>query len=332
MTPSTWVQGGRRRWVVSNEIAYQDSLIENAPKLDVYVSARPVHTFYENEPKHTRLWFDVDADGNLKLGRMRAQRVREFCREVLGVTPYQQFSANRGFHLHVDHPPVYAQADQYREGVKLLLQDYGLDASTEVDLQVVGNTRAMPRPPFTFNGKSVGTYGEMLFTVPVDVTENVTEILEASRNVRLREVAIPLAGEKARSALQAAASKTPAAQPRRELTSEGAKRLCVEAIRFCRDAAPFLQDGKKRVLRHLLVPAVLHLADDSNHARALCRQFVEKTGTDWSAYRTYVDAQMKAALLPDGRILFPMRVHRFLQKYPEIASGFTFLDTGETKR
>lgn len=320
MVPSTYTTGGRKRWTVSNPVDYLDSVARAAPRSDLWIAARPAHDYYASEPSHSRLWLEIDAgkeDGyDLELARLRAQAVRYWCVEYFGVKPYEQFSANKGFHLHLDHPPVVAQPDQMREALRGLFRDVGLDPEVDIDLNVVGNPRAMPRPPYSMNTGGVGRNGEVFFTVPIDLDWSVDEILAASREVRVSDVHIPYA-PRAADVLRDAVEEIPV-QVRRESNPASVDRVVKEVVRFLNQVAPHLRDGRKRLLRHLAVPAFLHSEESDAGAREACRRFLEKGGAEWAQYRTYVEGLIGSAHLHDGRIIYPMRVRRFIVKYPDV--------------
>lgn len=320
MTPSTYAPGGRRRVVLPNPTEFVDLVTHVAPRADVWVGSRPVHEYYNDSPTHTRLWLEIDAGENdgydLELARLRAQAVRYWCVELFGVRPYEQFSANKGFHLHLDHPPVSAQPEQLRTALRDLFRDVGLDPEVDVDLNVAGNTRAMPRPPYTMNTGGAGRLGECFFTVPIDLDWSIERILEASRGVELGRVVIPFAS-RAGPILQDAVGDTLAVE-KREANPAQIDRVVKEVVIFLNQVAPHVRDGRKRILRHLAIPAYLHSEGSDSGAREAIRRFLEKGGADWSTYRTYVEGMIRSAHLHDGRILYPMRVRRFLVKNPDV--------------
>lgn len=316
MVPSVWVQGGRKRWTVPNSVDLVESIQQHAPRGDVWVSTRSTTQFYEAEPTHSRLWIDVDAKGDLELARLRAEAVSMWCRDVLGALPYVQFSASKGYHLHLDHAPVLATSDQLRSAVKLLLRDAGLEPEKDVDLNVIGNTRAMARPPYTANTNAVGLYGEVLFTIPVDLDWTIGEVLERSRQVLLGDVMIPYSTT-ARHVLQDVVAELPVSEKRAIASDKSISKLCRETIAFLDRVAPHVKDGRKRFLRHLVIPAYLHMVGESEVMEA-CRRFIEAGGGSWSYYRTYAENQVRAAHLHNGDLLYPMKIRRFIVQNPDL--------------
>lgn len=319
MVPSTWRPGGRKRWVERNPFGYVAALEAYGMSRDVWVGMRAPQDYYLAKPFHNRLWLETDGPkGDLEYARLAAQSLSNLCVTYFGVMPYAQFSGNRGFHLHLEHMPVYGMPEQYRTAIRTLVEEAGLDPDVDVDMNVVGNTRAMPRPPYTMNTKDAVQKGRVLYTVPVNLAWSVDRILAASVNQEVQDVRIPFS-EQAHVLLQELVDEAPVeSAPVKEITEAGARRLCEEAAAFVERIAPYVRDGRKRILRSLAVPAYLHLAGSESGAMKACESFVEKSGAVWGSYRQYVDGQIRSARKRDGTVIYPMRVQKFVIRHPEI--------------
>jgi hypothetical protein len=317
MTPSFNGKSSRVQYEARNPIDLVEVISRFASRSDVWVSARPTTQF--QLPVHTRFWADVDADGNIDEAIRLRRLINKFSRDAFGVEPYWQFSASKGFHGHVDHAPVNATSDQYKDALKKLLREHGLDPSI-LDFNVIGKYRAMPRPPFTGNTNAVEFHGEFLYTIPVSYDETTEDILAVSRSPSYRPVNIPFAPHAA-GLIQEVVNELPppSVVHDKPFNDAPSKRRVEETIQFLVKVAPTVKDGHKRFLRYLVVPAYLHsCGGDDDAAREAARAFVEASGSPWAKYKPYVDTQIKAARFDHGRIMWPMRLRKFFVENPDI--------------
>lgn len=316
MTPSLAGTAGRKQHHVENAIDLVDVLTRHAHRGDVWVSARPTTLFHE--PIHTRFWADVDANGDIEKAIRLREHASKFCRDILGTEPYWQFSGSKGFHGHLDHGPVRATSEQYRMAIKKLMRESRVDPGV-LDMNVVGKYRAMPRPPYTGNTNAIEHHGEMLYTVPVDLSMAAETVLRESRDPSPRTVRIPFARDAAALIQEVVDELPPASSTPTTFRDKPPKKQIDEVIHFLSKAAPKMTDGHKRALRLLLIPTHLHVSGGSESAaREEAQRFIEASNLPWSRYRTYVDAQIRATKLHDGRILRPMGLRKFFSQNPDI--------------
>lgn len=302
------------RTTVPDEDAYVEEVAAHATKTDVWVAAYPDH----GDAEYVRLYLDVDAEGEESYADAleKARTVEDWVYESWGVEPYVQFSAGKGFHLQVDIPNIPVSS-------RLVRKVFRSHASElPIDLGALGFKDLNLRVPHTVNTGSVERAGRLYYVTPCRLDGDLHDIMaSAQRPGSPVDVDIPLCREAARWIVYHAAdldTDFDASSLNGDLSDGRVHELAEEAVRFAFDLAPNLTDGRKRVLRHLLVPGGLHLDAGREGTLAWCREFVEASGASWGRYKGYCETQVEAAQDVDGGVLYPMRRARFLERYPEV--------------
>lgn len=285
---------------------------------DVWVGYRAPQDY--TRQRWTRAYVDIDAD-TIQEATYCVNRLTHGIAEEYGVEPWVLFSGNKGYHVHLRHDPVHGSKHQYRSAWETLLRPWCRDLLDRVDLGPLMNPRSMPRLPYSVNTGSVANHGKLLFCVPCDPRSDVQWWLHGELRGEPSQVPrVPrVPGLDAR--LQDVMG-----EPREEFAamrepSRGRiKALAEDAVAVAMRAAPHIRDGRKRYLRHLVVPGYLHLTGSPEDTMRYCRDYVEATGAAWRDYELYCRSQIQSADMGDTW-LYPMRVAEFYRRYPELIAS-----------
>ena len=139
-----------------------DDLVKYCEKrrfTDCYCS---VYSFTDPDPKDGKQWdrstiifdevfIDLDADTDLRISFKDAQKLVSYLLS-LGIIPRLYFSGARGFHIHIDHPPITIENTSE---VRTKLYQYFCErlGIKTIDLNVKDDARVC-RIPLTYNSKT----------------------------------------------------------------------------------------------------------------------------------------------------------------------------------
>ena len=268
------------------------------------------------------LVFDIDGgegDGD-------RTRVKETVRGValtlksLGAQQFIGFSGNRGYHIHVLLAPAKGRVEDFVQvrGVKelrncvfewvlSLLRARGVDISL-IDTGVMAATEHTIRSFFSFNAKGRRwkrvVFGESygFWKLTREVYERAMVVMREKERKRLLEWILQNEdgedkGEKG------------------EKGEKGKKRDWKWIERVLGDAER-VQDGRKRLLIHAIIPYLITLKGLSDaETEERCREWLEKTGVDYAGYRSLVRCEIRAVR---RKGLLPMREEKFRELYRDI--------------
>lgn len=293
-----------------------------APFRDTYVGHRPATLLHQDV--QLRPYIDIDSP-SMEDAMEQARRFVERCEKEWSFAPEPFFSANRSVHFHFGHPAFAASSEAYRDTWLHVIRDWNVF----IDPQPLRNSRSMPRVPYSINSKSIGTYGEIQFVVPIDVTWDVDDVLRASREVWTRRITVPESkalGQTLQPLCEARDAKL-AQRKRTALPPLVQQDLVNTAIVFSESVGADLKgrlgkgkDGRRRVLMYLYVPALCwRMEGDAIGVRERVRSWVVQNGGRWQDYQAFVEDSITNCLTRGDRPRLPQSLKRFLAMNPDLS-------------
>lgn len=299
---------------------YAKVLLENAPRRDMWVGwSRPQD--YERRAMHMAIG-DVDSSG-LKEAHVRARRYEEFAMTEFDVQPASLFTCGKGFHSLLSHDEVPYRGRAYSDAMLRLSDPYRV----YLDAQPLKSRTAKPRMPYSINLKATGREMAPMFVVPVDLSWDLKEIIQAAKECRVTPFKIPHSKEAAKLITPLAEqnwNRIQRAAKRRIEAGTGANMERIRSVvEFCQENGPFmvdergLPDGRRRMLLSLLVPALMHL-HQGDEAAVLeeATEWVQACRGSWEDYEAAVDECVKNIVMDDGEMRQPTGLVRWLGENP----------------
>lgn len=303
---------------------YAAVLLENAPRRDLWVGWGRTQDYDAKEM--TWIYGDVDSTAGstpteaLQEALRRARKYEEFAMDTFNVQPATLFSCGKGFHCHLTHDPVPYRGAPYSDAILRLSDPYRV----YLDAGPLKHRSAKPRVPYSINLKASGREKAPMFVVPVDLTWDLKEIIQAAKECRVTPFKVPHSREAAKviePLAKASYERRKRAQERRiAMGQTGADPQRIrDAVAFCEANGPLMvdgrgrPDGRKRLLYQVYVPALAHLLKgDQDAVVERCRTWVEAVGGSWDTYQPIVRGTLKSCFREEGDILQPMNIPRWL--------------------
>lgn len=294
----------------------------SAPRGDLWVGWSPTTQYDDNGMD--RVFGDIDSP-DIEDALARARRYEEWCMAEFEVQPACIFTQGKGFHLHMTHDFVEGRGAAYSDAFAALMQGSGASP----DLQTLKHRRTYPRVPYSMRLQATGKHRKPMFVVPVDLTWDLKEMLQAGAEIRVMPFTVPhspVLGE----LLQPLVEKNLKRQEMFEHTSGEAQQgvfddLVQAAIAFSEEVGWKLvdsrgkPDGRRRVLSSLYIPALLKQSGgDEGTTTAAVEAFVEMSGGQWREYRAFVKDTIKHCHLKDGTLRSPVGLKRFWMENSEL--------------
>lgn len=309
---------------------YAKVLLENAPRRDCWVGwSRP-----QDHDLHEMTWIFGDVDSNvhrdadphaaLKESLAKARRFQEFSETTFGVNPAAIFSCGKGFHCLVTHDPVPYRGQPYSDAILRLSDKFRV----YLDAGPLKHRKAKPRVPYSINLKATGREKAPMFVVPVDLSWDLPEIIQAAKECRVTPFKVPHSTEAAQVILPIAKAiherRRKAIQKR---LASGDTGVDMDRIRstvvFCEEQGPYMvdgrgrPDGRRRMLSVVLIPALAHLhKGDQETILADAKAWVESCKGSWVDYGPLANDTLKHLVTEDGDLRQPMAIPRWLAENP----------------
>jgi hypothetical protein len=311
---------GRYDATVNTFQEYGKLLLQNAPRRDCWVGwGRPRD--YDLQAMHMAFG-DVDSP-RLEEALTRARRYEEFAMTEFGVQPAPLFSCGKGFHCLFSHDEVPYRGSPYSDAMLQLSDPYRV----YLDPGPLKHRKAKPRVPYSINLKATGERQAPMFVVPVDLSWDLPEILQAARECRVTPFQVPHSAD-------AAALIEPLARKAWEKRQRAAKRRLEsgggvdmdriqDIVTFCTENGPCMvdgrgrPDGRRRMLYAMLVPALMYVHQgDVEAVLEASEAWVLACKGSWMDYEAIVQDTVKNAFMDDGSMRQPMSVQRWLSENP----------------
>lgn len=257
------------------------------------------------------IFFDFDQK-NLTVAWIETKRLRGYFLEH-NMIPRIYYSGNRGFHLYVDFPEVKLAYPRkvLKAYAKRLQREINLSS---LDCSPMGNLAGHSRLPYTSHEKT-GLYCIPLATH--DFTRQVDYIVHFATEANLRFLPVekhPSDDMTCVLEIEDQIKEYQAQHPPKFKHRPRSKKEDEKMIELLLDHAPYIKDGRKRILWRLLIPRLTYLKDAEVYA--ICQQFVERSSQRWGKYRAYVRSTLKDTRRGGWG---PASLPAFVQKYPDLA-------------
>lgn len=295
---------------------------ENAPKGPLWAGWSPTGQY--DMPGMDRIFGDIDSI-DLEDALQRARRYEDWCIRNFDVEPATIFTCGKGFHQHFTMDYVEGLGTAFSDAYLTLVQGSG----SSPDPQPLKHRKTYPRLPYCMNLKATGEHRKPMFTVPVDLTWSLKEILQASTEIRVSRFEVPHSPTLAALMqplvdrnLKEEASKAKWASEKKTGMHDD---LVRSAIAFSEEVGWKLvdamgrPDGRRRVLSMLYIPALMWECDgDQDRVEASVEAWVELAGGAWNDYRMFTRGTMKTCILREGGLRHPVGLRRFWQENSEL--------------
>lgn len=300
---------------VSTTQEYFRLVEEHAPRGDAWVAWSPANQY--DLPGMDRVFGDIDSP-DLQDSLKRARRYEEWCMSDFAVQPACIFTAGKGFHLHMTHDYVEALGNVYSDAFASLIQGSGATP----DFGPLKTRKSYPRIPYSMNIKATGIHRRPMYVVPVDLTWDLDEILQASADIQVTSFRVPHSPVLA-DLLTPEIEKAKQVEARRQRISPNVQAgmyedLVQAAIAFTEDVGWRLVnetgriDGRRRVLSSLYIPALMHQTQGNlDIVVAAAEVFVDMSGANWREYKQFVERTAKECVMKDGTLRSPVGLKRF---------------------
>jgi len=309
------IAGSKKKWQAhaATEADYIRILEEHAGRSDAWVNWAPSDTFDLEQMDY--IFGDVDSP-DLNDALVRARRFEEKCMADFEVQPATLFTVGKGFHMHFTLDPIPAVGTAFSDAFAALIRDAGV----YLDLGPLKHRTGSGRVPYTLNLKATGLHRKPMHVVPVDLTWSLDDMKRASAQIHTLPFEIPhspvlrgmmLPAVEAAIERRKAFMLRPAAQQAQRMDLKRA------AIAFCENAAWRMQDGRRRVLSSLYIPALMIESDgDAEAVLPLVQMWVERSGANWKDYRAFAEDTAKHCVRKDNTLRLPMGLKRFFSENP----------------
>ncbi len=281
----------------------------------------------------SRLKAEIGDNSYIHVAHYQAKLLSKGLTELYGISQAWIFTGHRSFHLHIPIRPYQLKTKEYNvplivfnDIIKRIQREYNVNF--DIDWKVVKDFKRMLRVPYSLYVKLIVKRVKR-YSIPVcpykqklldilrysELCESPVEfILEDGQNHVVRQMikdtdAILYEQEKEIGRLRS--DYTP-----RRLNGEY-RRL----ISFLLENAPFIRDGRHRILYHLLVPALRCSGYSLENALRLCEKFIETSGKPFGLYKPLVEYWF-FRVSEEGAPYKPMRISTFLADYPELKQYF----------
>lgn len=312
----------RYQQTVNSTRDYLRMVEQHAPRGDLWAGWSPTTQY--GLPGMERVFGDIDSP-DLQDALVRARRYEEWCMADFGVQPACIFTAGKGFHLHLTHDFVEGVGVVYSDAFSALIQGSGASP----DVGPLKHRKTYPRVPYSLNIKATGIHRRPMYVVPVDLTWDLDEILQASADINVHPYQIPhsdvLAGM-LRPEVEAAQKRLERLQKRPIDVQTGMfEDLVQAAIAFSESVGWRLVnqagkiDGRRRLLSTLYVPALMReMEGDRERVLGAVQAWVQASGANWMDYKRFAEGTIKDCVQKDGTLRSPMGLKRFWMEHPEL--------------
>lgn len=318
------IPGSKKRFqhTVETVQQYFGTVAENAAKDALWVSWSPSNQM--DVQGMSWVFGDIDSP-DLEDSLVRARRYEEWCMAEFNTQPAVIFTAGKGFHLHMTHDHVDGLGTAYSDAFASLMQGAGASP----DLGPLKHRRTYPRVPYCINLKATGIHRRPMYAIPVDLTWDLKEILDASAEIRITPFRVPhsdvLAGMLAPEVEKNLKAQERFRKTPMEVQQGRYENLVHAAIAFSESVGWKLvnkmgkPDGRRRVLSSLYIPALLiDSKGDKDLTMTTVQQWVDLSGGRWNDYKRFTEGSIKDCKLKDGTLRSPMGLRRFWMENGEL--------------
>ena len=329
-----FLSGSYPRFKVYSEDEYLEFLHRNW--LEGAVVATHSDPYIENRVV-CRIKAEVGDNSYLHVAHYQAKLLWQGLNELFGAAVTGVFTGRRSFHFHIPIRPYQLKTRTYNvplivfdDMVRKVKQRYRIP-NFDIDWKVVGDVKRMLRPPFTLYVKLL-VKRKKRFAVPVDLGKQ--RLVDIIRDSERGKTDIPFYMEESKNhKIRSIIRDTDLILSEHEKEVEKMKdeyEVKVKKVRkgeyrrlinFLLQNAKYVDDGRHRILYHLLVPALRCSGYDLSSSLNVVRNFIEASGPPFDLYRPKVE-YWYFRLNEDGTPYKPMRLSNFFGEYPELKRFF----------
>ncbi|MEM2174500.1 MAG: hypothetical protein QXI58_02605 [Candidatus Micrarchaeia archaeon] len=314
---------------VMNEEYFLDLIKRQFTTSDVYCSVYDKVAVWQGTPD--KVYIDVDSDPNhLDLKLMR--KICNHFKEKYGFEPRVYFTGCRGFAIYLDFEKIQLKNFE-------CLRDFVLDNLREmkanleyIDTSVLGDKQRLSRLPFTFNFKNLQLKNPSApkLCIPIEPDWGKSEILEQSiycefkKKVEIRQLKKSKSRFFEEIRLYEERVEEMKKQIKRNISNSTIK-VSDEVLNKLIKIAQQIKDGRHRLMHFIIIPTLIQLNKTDDEIRAFCRDFVERTGMDYSLYDDYVERSIKrnrAGPNGDGVAWRPLSFEKFFIRNVDLQEYF----------
>jgi len=254
---------------------------------------------------------DLDHDHDLEIAHMDALTLYKYFQDEFGREARLYFSGRKGFHIYLDFHPYIIGVEDFQTTFRIFTNELEkeLGVST-IDHHCIEPNRVI-RLPFTPHEKS------KRWCIPINPAWNLTKIVRESVflddcwNI---DTAPKLGDYRILEKLQACQTKVKEQQSIPQRYPELDARSLGDEIELINQLAPFVLDGRHRMLHYMLVPRLVHAGYNRHQIHQVCQQWIEATGKQYPEYQAYVERSIYRNIKWNA-----WSFSRFFFYYPELA-------------
>jgi len=314
-----------KRFSVRTPIEYIEAIEKN--KNDIYTNVYSEPQIRES--KVDKLYIDIDSPNLEDAFRAKNSVVGHFKRRY-HLKPRTYFTAGKGFAIYLDFPEIIIN---YKVLRKFVIAELRLEETDEraqflcscVDTSVLGDKRRVSRIPYTYNMRTNVKKGKYPFLcIPVKDHWSLAKVLsESIRPSSNNGVNIDTCDTLSGTLL------TLNEQYEEELAAEPevpqhkykfSKKKAEQVLEFLEERAPFIKDGRTRLLGFVIVPTLVQMDYTLKQVKDYCKQFIRCCpNAVFDEYETYIEATYHQDVEQSWN---PWSLQTFVCKYPELLGNF----------
>lgn len=261
---------------------------------------------------YDKFCFDLDHDTDLELAHMDMLTLQNHFLTRFGREPRIYFSGKKGFHVYLDFYPLVIGIENFQDTFKVFVDTIEKETGvTTIDHHCIEPNRVI-RLPFTPHEKS------KRWCIPINPAWDLAKVLRES--IFLDDCwnidTAPKAGDdRVTNAIfdckhQAIErKKIPMAYPKLDNQSLEGEIVVIQRL------APFVKDGRHRILHYMLIPRLIQAEYDVYETHQICKEWIEETGKSYHNYRDYVERGYYR-----NQSWHPWSFNKFFYEYPQLAS------------
>ena len=280
----------------------------------------PVHVALYSERQleenlYDKIYFDLDDDTEIETAYIDMQDLRQYCVDKWGREPRIYFSGSKGFHVYIDFFPYSIHLPKFKETINLLVRDIEEATNiTTIDHHCIDRKR-IARLPFTQHMKS------KKWCIPINYRWSLKKIFREATILdhafhvecdpiggdhRILDTFIEIKGrpEKEKQILQ-----------ERDIKLDS--HTLNDEIAILLELAPFVLDGRHRMLHFMIVPRLLRMGYNRVEILDFCETWIIKTGRHFQRYIDYVER----SIIRSGNWI-PWKFSTFFYKYPKLLQPY----------
>lgn len=316
----------------------------NTPKSEVvYTSERYLHIIwrhlllspiwvgvypyeYVQDSMFDKFFFDLDHETDLESVHMDTITLYNHFKQKFGRESRLYFSAGKGFHVYLDFHPLKTGIEMFQDTLKSFVETTKEETGvTTIDRHCIDPNR-VARLPFTPHEKS------RRWCIPIRPEWDLKEVLRESiyMNDCWNIDTEPRGDEEtALNLLKWIRKSYDEAKERKIIPQEyvhlDSEEITIE-IEVLRELAPFVEDGRHRILHYMIVPRMVHAGYNIYQIHTFCKEWTERSGKRYHTYQDYVDRSYYR-----NQKWNAWSFNKFFYEYPELAQPLIEV-LGEVKK